>query len=355
MSAPPSPSTGSSTPSMVDFYLPSMQKDHTKLKLQQLRDKIALRRSGALHTPHSTIQPGAIGRLGISSADSKLNRQSQVRLKSGSILMRMWRLLPSSCRMSAYNILRLIGDKLYNPQDADPTAHRLPFNLYCKSSGVTQSEIIAMVLVAENTDIPVPRVLDVIENDDELFVLMTRLPGVPCSGLMSEMDQSSREGVKNDLRCWLAQLRRLPVPPHAKVSDCLGGGSMQHRIASTPIGPFPSVSDVHEYILSHVWGPHRDEVLDVARLLSYSKTHRLCFTHGDLRPWNVLYHNGHLSGLVDFGSAGWFPEYWEHATATFCTSPWWKSMFFELFPEYEDEIDVEDLVFSVPSTHPEMW
>ncbi|TPX16285.1 uncharacterized protein E0L32_003934 [Thyridium curvatum] len=38
------------------------------------------------------------------------------------------------------------------------------------------------------------------------------------------------------------------------------------------------------------------------------------FTHGDIGPRNILVDEaGHISGLLDWESSGWFPDYWEMA------------------------------------------
>ena len=35
------------------------------------------------------------------------------------------------------------------------------------------------------------------------------------------------------------------------------------------------------------------------------------FVHSDLRTYNVLLHNGHISGVVDWQDSGWFPSSWQ--------------------------------------------
>lgn len=238
------------------------------------------------------------------------------------------------------------------------TTQRLPFNLYCKYRFVSESEVLATAFVAEHSTIPVPRILDVVDGvtDDGLFVLMTQVPGVQVGKAYTDMDERARELMKEELCGWMNQLRSLPVPPSLTISNFLGGPCKVDRIASSgPIGPFSTVEEAHELILSHVVGDERDQVLETARRRSYSKRHRICFTHGDLRPWNVLVKDGRLSGLVDFGSSGWYPEYWEHATATWGVPQWWRDAIMHGFPQYQEEIEVEDIIFSVDSTHPEMW
>lgn len=52
------------------------------------------------------------------------------------------------------------------------------------------------------------------------------------------------------------------------------------------------------------------------------------FTHGDFKAHNILIgDDGHLSGFLDWESAGWLPEYWEYTTAMrFGVKSWWYQM-----------------------------
>jgi aminoglycoside phosphotransferase (APT) family kinase protein len=55
------------------------------------------------------------------------------------------------------------------------------------------------------------------------------------------------------------------------------------------------------------------------------RSHRITFTHGDFKAHNILVdEEGHLSGFLDWESAGWYPEYWEFTTAMrFGKDSWW--------------------------------
>ncbi|KAF7506042.1 hypothetical protein GJ744_012289 [Endocarpon pusillum] len=44
--------------------------------------------------------------------------------------------------------------------------------------------------------------------------------------------------------------------------------------------------------------------------------HETKFTHNDLKPSNILIKDGHISGIIDWGKAGWYPDYWEYGSAT---------------------------------------
>lgn len=43
--------------------------------------------------------------------------------------------------------------------------------------------------------------------------------------------------------------------------------------------------------------------------------HGIVFTHGDLRPDNIIVKNGRVTAIIDWEMAGWYPEYWEFAKA----------------------------------------
>ena len=41
----------------------------------------------------------------------------------------------------------------------------------------------------------------------------------------------------------------------------------------------------------------------------------IVFTHGDIKPHNVLVTEGQITGFLDWESAGWYPDYWDFTTA----------------------------------------
>ncbi|KIJ92612.1 hypothetical protein K443DRAFT_13463 [Laccaria amethystina LaAM-08-1] len=195
---------------------------------------------------------------------------------------------PSHIRIFVYRLLMTIGMKLYPEHGLlTRTTQRLPFNL----------------LILSHHE-PVPLILDVVEGvtEDNLFVLITRVPGVQVGKAYEDMDERARELMKEQLCDWINQLQSLPVPPLLTIPNFLCGACKVDRIASS--APISTVEEAHELTLSYVAGDERDRVIETARRRSYSKRHRICFTHGDLRPRNVLVQAGRLSGLVNFGSSG---------------------------------------------------
>jgi len=91
-------------------------------------------------------------------------------------------------------------------------------------------------------------ILDVVDDitEDDLFVLMTRVPGVQVGKAYADMDERARQPMKEQLWDWINQLRRLPVLPLLTIHiEFLGDACKVDRITfSGPIGPFSTVSRV---------------------------------------------------------------------------------------------------------------
>lgn len=53
--------------------------------------------------------------------------------------------------------------------------------------------------------------------------------------------------------------------------------------------------------------------------------------------------DGHLSGMLDWESAGWYPEYWEYTTAMrFGRDSWWfRAVSWIGGSEYLEELDYD--------------
>ncbi|KAL2788030.1 hypothetical protein BJX66DRAFT_340646 [Aspergillus keveii] len=107
-------------------------------------------------------------------------------------------------------------------------------------------------------------------------------------------------------------------------------------------GPFKSEDDFNEHLTSPL-GESFSEVVDRKNLPVRQHT-RSFFTHSDLHHSNLLVENGRLSGIVDWESAGFRPEYWEFTKAMYGTTGpgimrdiWWRAF----GRQYEFELEVE--------------
>lgn len=77
------------------------------------------------------------------------------------------------------------------------------------------------------------------------------------------------------------------------------------------------------------------------------KNHKIVFTHGDLHPGNIIVRADGTVVLLDWGRAGFWPEYWEFYRALF-NPPWrasWDRMVEKFIPPFYVEHSVLKRVF----------
>ena len=259
----------------------------------------------------------------------------------------MWLSLPVSFRRAVYLGIWWLGIKLYGKERF--FHQRAPFDLYMKRglSPVLRSGALATILVATRTTVPVPTILDFVNDGDHSIMVMTRIPGYPVredilGGKMSE------EYFESTMRDWLNQLRALPAPNTERVTAFDGGRCMCFRVERDPFGPFPDIASFHRKLLRMCPWEKGHHLLDIVGK-SHDKPHRITFTHGDIHADNLLSLNGKMTGLIDWDCAGWFPEYWDYTVAVYHhrRHPFWVGCFSRVFPQYEDELEIEKEIWKV--------
>ncbi len=184
---------------------------------------------------------------------------------------------------------------------------------------------------------PVPKVLCYGEHANSahapVSILMTRMPGDQLwGGLWDWFDEKEQATIIAELKTYLDAMRQWKRPKGEESRLCsIAGTSL--RSVCFPMHRNPA-GDINP---SHYMGPCTDEAefnrnvmyaanmssseFDSQKLLSearklYEVKHGIVFTHGDVMPQNILVtEDGHLSAILDWEAAGWYPDYWEFSTA----------------------------------------
>ena len=90
---------------------------------------------------------------------------------------------------------------------------------------------------------------------------------------------------------------------------------MIFRTGDESKGPFNNVDEMHDNMIERYNNlVHGNDNLAEYTTRIYREAagaQSIVFTHGDLGPQNIMVENGHISGIVDWEQAGWYPEYWE--------------------------------------------
>lgn len=274
-------------------------------------------------------------------------------LFSGALLL-AWHVIPSGARFATYGLLHKFGRLVYG--EKHPYVQQLPFGLYLKYHGQSaeaRNEFNALRVVRQHTSIPTPSALDVVlgpKDPTESFIspaylLTTRIRGLPLFRCLYVLSDQDFERIATQLKDYIAQLRDIPnpFPPNKAISNTLGEACRDTRIGGAkPVGPFADEAAFSQVVR------FSDEP---AR-----RGHKIVFTHADLNPRNILVDQiirsdgstgWEVSGIVDWESAGNYPEYWEYTKAMFEGFRWPKRYndviygVFKEFGDYSREFDVE--------------
>lgn len=268
-------------------------------------------------------------------------------LKSACITI--WAKFPRRIRVGAYKILRMIGYRIYGPNPLGP-AQRLPFGLYLKDRrdiDLLQNEFNALKMVRQYTSVPVPRPIDLVfePGESDGYLLMSRVPGVPFTTYMEMLSDRDYADFVFQMQEYISQIRAIPktVRPEFAICSTLGQACRDTRVEhGDAIGPFADEAAFSQ-LLRNPDDPSR-------------RGHSILFTHADLNMRNILVDQvtqpdgakvWKVTGIVDWESAGFYPEYWEYTRALFEGFRYaerTRDMLHELFKafgDYSKEFEVE--------------
>lgn len=273
------------------------------------------------------------------------------------LLFSLWRFVPSSIRITSYKLLQSLGTFLYGCSNEYTIVQRLPFGLYLKSQSepdAARNEFNALQLVRKYTSIPAPQALDLVIKpaprhdafaSPETYLIMTRLPGHPLSQCQEVLSDADCEQVIAQLREYTAEIRNIPKKVNSEMAICnsLGEACRDPRVrGGDAVGPFSDESAFSQ-TLRYSDDPSR-------------RGHEIVYTHADLNPRNILVDkfrgpdgswSWRVTGIVDWESSGYYPEYWEYTKAMFEGFRWTRrynklvTAVFERYGDYCRELEIE--------------
>ena len=143
-----------------------------------------------------------------------------------------------------------------------------------------ENEAAALKLIAETTNIPVPRVHETFESDGAFYIVMEKVPGIA----MAKLDESAKEIVIKELEGHLQTL-------HGLRSDVPGGAS------GIVVPPYRVTLKTN----NDSWK------------LKPAMTNDFVFCHNDLSQHNVIVdpESLQINAIIDWEYSGFYPEYFE--------------------------------------------
>ncbi|KAJ5563650.1 hypothetical protein N7535_008814, partial [Penicillium sp. DV-2018c] len=183
-----------------------------------------------------------------------------------------------------------------------------------------------MIYVAQNSRVPLPRVFAYytygpIDRDIgdygslyDTYIFMSFIDGKTLHDSWESLDATSKCRVSNQLATYVQEIRDMNSFDY--IGSVENGPVTDHSLSTSPDkGPFKSERDFNTALLNTYQkrAPKRHIKSFLDGMLSQS--HEIVFTHGDLRPQNIMIKEGSVVAIIDWELSGWYPEYWEFAKA----------------------------------------
>ena len=198
-------------------------------------------------------------------------------------------------------------------------------------------------------DIPIPEPLGAITSEQTAYIFMSLIPGPTLESVWAQLPNEQKLSISNQLNGILLELRQIQIPKDWIFGGVGGEGckdSRRHtRISQKPIR---SLAEFEDFIFSNpLFGG--SVYIRLLRSMSQSRPSRIVFSHGDLRPANIVVlpdqqGNYSISGILDWEMSGFYPDYWESVKATNTMSP-----------QEEDDWYLHLPACASPTTYPLHW
>lgn len=212
-----------------------------------------------------------------------------------------------------------------------------------------------MLLIREIGSIPIPEVFALysITNADGRsvnYIIMENIVGQRLDTIWIRLCSSEKKEIASQLRSYFNILKNIPAPNYfgcigrRPFEDSLFWTSPEDDIDHTAIsGPFDTEIQLNNaFIQKYIYNTGLEHKAAYYRRVLPLVLHnnRSVFTHGDLQRKNVIMKDDGTAVLMDWETAGWYPEYWEYALATFACGRWsddWHEYIAYTLAEYPNE------------------
>ncbi|KAF2433942.1 phosphotransferase enzyme family protein [Tothia fuscella] len=216
-----------------------------------------------------------------------------------------------------------------------------------------------MLYVAERTSVPVPRLFAAYaygpldrDVDDfgsvyDTYIFMELIEGEDLGKTWGKCTSAEKQKISTDVKTYMTELRSLPAAGYIGSVHNGPVTDVMLEWSTTSKGPFKSEQDFNATVADTFVAKSKTQVGPYIRGMLDAHKHEIVFTHGDLRPNNIIVKNGHVTAIVDWEMAGWYPDYWEFVKAfhqEMFTSDWASHLLGVLTPYYCEQLMHEKLM-----------
>jgi serine/threonine protein kinase len=259
---------------------------------------------------------------------------------------------------------------LLSPSDHGNKVVKLSDTLVAKyGSEVYLVEAETMQYIAENSDVPLPKVHGTLTNPvtKHTYIIMDLVQGQTLEDLLPSLTKTEKDDIAQLIKIAVDKLHAMPEPGYlggVGRKPCTSGilHSLDGPIPSMS-GPFENEAAFNEGLLLRVstaQGTDPPFMRFLRTLFSQGFAgHKTVMTHGDLQPKNIMVQrigskedgSGSFTiSLIDWETAGWYPEYWDFCMSTLMGRyrPNWQEMTETIMPlVYGYEHALMQMVFHI--------
>ncbi|TFY68953.1 hypothetical protein EVG20_g3358 [Dentipellis fragilis] len=241
-----------------------------------------------------------------------------------------------------------------------------------KYRGDFAEEVRATLYARKHFSFPIPRVLRHPPLDEDLasgspppevadsqppgvwYICTEQCPGVSLDKVIDTMTPAQLNCIAEQLRHVLAEMDQIRPTTLGSVT----GGPYRNEYFPVTILPPRAFSSYPEFLdlLREVLMNFATETYTEDLLSKIPRNASMRFAHADLYPGNIIV-NGTITGIIDWATAGYWPEFWEYCTMhrPVSSSLGWDQLLSLVFPgeRRQAEIDAVTTLGLSPGTFPE--
>lgn len=167
---------------------------------------------------------------------------------------------------------------------------------------------------------PTPGPLGLIKFGIFYLLFTTLVPGLTLEKAWPSLAEDQKHSISTQLDKLFSDLRSLPFPENTPLGSVTGAGCIDGRQrVRTNAEPILNVAQFEDFIFFASKGA-TPVYINFLRSLIPTYPQKCVFTHGDLRPANIIVRQSdttwNVVGVVDWERSGFYPEYWEAVKMT---------------------------------------
>lgn len=226
---------------------------------------------------------------------------------------------------------------------------RIGPGILLKHGQTYSEEVYAMRFAREIAKLPVPKVLHhpprrrryrAGESSGVWYICMEQCPGTSLDKVIDNMTTQELDHVAEQLKVILNRMASIKANSLGSVS----GGPYRNFFFPEYTSPKYAFSTTGEFIdhYRQTLLLYSGEEYTETFLSQFPRNAAIHFTHGDLLPKNIVVHGSTITGIIDWYTGGFYPEFWEYCRMhdPYFMTPGWDHVLRQVFPGERRETEI---------------